>query len=148
MHPIIRLVARKHNVSARSIVSTSRQQTVVRARDEVCSLLDGEGFSLPEIGCIVKRDHTSVLDAIERRHLDLGYPLRARKLKLAMWAIEGSRTRDGVWQVENLNGWRATNGAKTLKAMSQVELEMLLAREYAQRIRRMPARGRGQGAAC
>ena len=58
-------VAAKHGVGVRDIESRSRRAPVVKARNELCSLMHTHlNISLCQIGALLKRDHTTVLYSI------------------------------------------------------------------------------------
>lgn len=64
--PLIKSVAERNGVSIEAITGPGAYQSIVRVRDEVCWVLRRSGFSYPEIGIAVNRDHTSVMAAVRR----------------------------------------------------------------------------------
>ncbi len=68
---IIKEIAELRGLEPREILGRSRFQNVVRARVEVAKRLDERGYSSPQIGKILNRDHTTVLYYIGRgrRHI-------------------------------------------------------------------------------
>lgn len=138
MKEIIQLVADAYGFNPSDILGNSRKQGVVLAREEACSLLDGMGLSLPEIGRRMKLDHTSVLVAIRRRHKALGYePLISGRSppprrEPQPWHVVGKYTRDKAWKIYRGPKWVAMQRGRTpLKAPDKATLEELLAKEYA-----------------
>lgn len=65
---IIRVVAVKHGISVQDIKSESRSRHMVEARHEAMALVYKlrPDLSLPAIGRIFNRDHTSVLNAVRK----------------------------------------------------------------------------------
>jgi chromosomal replication initiation ATPase DnaA len=64
---IIDLVARRHGMSIDVLRGKSRSAPLVRIRQLAMSEARDAGYSLPEIGRALNRDHTTVLHGI-RRH--------------------------------------------------------------------------------
>jgi len=65
---LLTITAAEHGVSVAEMLGTNRAPHVVRARDHVAALLRwSTSLSLPTLGSILNRDHTSVMCAI-RRH--------------------------------------------------------------------------------
>lgn len=61
-------VARKYHFAPRSLLGRSRHATVTCARHEFWSLVHGTlAPSLPELGRMVERDHTTVMSALRKR---------------------------------------------------------------------------------
>jgi len=133
MKAIIQKVAEKHDLKPHDIIGPSSTREIVQARDELCSLLDGMGLSLNDIGRRVNRDHTTVFLAIQRRHESLGYVSQTSKLRPPEpWHVVGHYTRDKAWKIYRGPKWVAMRRGRTpLKAGSKGELEELLAKEYA-----------------
>lgn len=50
----------------RAILSPSRCADDVRVRDAVCFIARRHGFSLNQIGRVLNRDHTTIMDAASR----------------------------------------------------------------------------------
>jgi len=138
---IIQLVADTYGLKPSDILGGSRKRIIVLARREVCSLLDGMGLSLGEIGRRMKLNHTTVRYALHRRLEALGYepppkgepkPPPKGKREPKPWHVFGNYTRDKAWRIYRGPRWLATqSGRKPLKAASKGELEALLAMEYA-----------------
>jgi chromosomal replication initiation ATPase DnaA len=64
---IIDLVARRHGLTIDLLRGQSRSAPLVRVRQFAMSEARDAGYSLPEIGRALNRDHTTVLHGI-RRH--------------------------------------------------------------------------------
>ncbi len=63
----LKVTADEFRVTAASIMSTSRKKSVARARHALCEVLsEYYGLSSVEIGDIIKRDHTTVLNSLEK----------------------------------------------------------------------------------
>lgn len=56
-------VASRHHITVGEMLGRRRTTQIVRARQEFYVALRRKGFSYPEIGRIVGRDHTTVLHA-------------------------------------------------------------------------------------
>jgi chromosomal replication initiation ATPase DnaA len=69
---IIAAAADLYGVDVDDVLSTSRADRAVRARQGACWLLRGHGMSLPEIGRALGRDHTTVLYACRKIDADPG----------------------------------------------------------------------------
>jgi chromosomal replication initiation ATPase DnaA len=52
-----------YGVGVEQVLSNSREDRVVKARQAACWLMRGFGLSFPRIGAIVGRDHTTVMHA-------------------------------------------------------------------------------------
>ena len=66
---IVEEVAEKHGVSFETMKGDNRRKGVTVARFEVCArLYDETGMSLPQIGRLLNKDHSTVLHAIRRHH--------------------------------------------------------------------------------
>ena len=64
---VLKDVARKHGVRVDDLTSASRKATLVRARWEAWSRIYDLGtYSLPQIGALFNRDHTTILYGIQR----------------------------------------------------------------------------------
>ena len=63
---VTQIIARRHRVSFKEILSHSRVRRVRNARAEVFMLLRAADLSYPEIGAMTGRDHTSVLTVVHR----------------------------------------------------------------------------------
>lgn len=62
----LKVAADLYDVQVEQILSDARNVNAARARQAVCWLLRARGFSLPTIGKIVGRDHTTVLYACNK----------------------------------------------------------------------------------
>jgi hypothetical protein len=65
---ILRLVALRHGINVEAISGRSRFRSIVAARHEAIGLVytHCRRLSLPEIGRLFNRDHTTILHAIEK----------------------------------------------------------------------------------
>jgi chromosomal replication initiation ATPase DnaA len=64
--PALSRVAERHFVTIAAVVGRNRQPTVMRARKAFCVVLrDTFALSLPEIGALLDRDHTTILSAVK-----------------------------------------------------------------------------------
>lgn len=70
LRSIAEQVAVKHDLSLADLKSASRMKPLARARFEYFARAHEAGFSLPQIGRTMNRDHTTVLNGI-RRHKEL-----------------------------------------------------------------------------
>ncbi|HET9045113.1 MAG TPA: helix-turn-helix domain-containing protein [Burkholderiales bacterium] len=88
-------VAHDHAVTAADLLGRSRTKAVVAARHCLMRILRARGLSLPEIGYLLDRDHTTVLSALsEVRRLKQATRASAdyeRKLPLASAIRRGIR---------------------------------------------------------
>jgi chromosomal replication initiation ATPase DnaA len=64
--PMMQEVAAAHHVTVHAIVSSGRTKRVAEARHVVFARLRVLGFSLPEIGALMGRDHTTVLYGLRK----------------------------------------------------------------------------------
>lgn len=78
---ILHAVAKKHDVSAKEIMSNSRRRTVVTARFEVFYRLRIDlAMSYPKIGRVFRKDHSTILHGVNKvRHKLLDELKRAGK---------------------------------------------------------------------
>lgn len=60
------IVCNEHSVSKEDLRSHSRKPHLVRARWDAMKLLRARGLSLPAIGRLLNRHHTTVLDGLRR----------------------------------------------------------------------------------
>jgi hypothetical protein len=60
-------VSLEHWIAVKDIVGPSRKAPIAEARREVCRRLRDLGFSFPQIGEVVNRDHASVMWALRAR---------------------------------------------------------------------------------
>ena len=76
---IIRDVARKHGISVETIKSSTRTKHIVEARHEAMALVYTlrPDLSLPQIGKIFERDHTTILYAVRKAKVYRGDEARA-----------------------------------------------------------------------
>lgn len=73
---IIREVAKAHGITAADILSRTRSRTIGAARTEAMYRCVAETeHSLPAIGRVFDRDHTTVGAAVVRHHVKTGQPL-------------------------------------------------------------------------
>jgi hypothetical protein len=56
--------SREHHVSREEILGRSRLQSIVAGRRGLCRALRERGMSYPEIGSLIGRDHTSVMNLV------------------------------------------------------------------------------------
>lgn len=63
MHAIVAAVSERTGVSQRDILGTSRVRPIAKARQAAMALCREQGFSLPQIGQVFRRDHTTILHA-------------------------------------------------------------------------------------
>lgn len=54
-------VATKHQIAPNILVDGGKETVLVAARTEFCIAARRQGYSLKEIGRVIKRDHTTVL---------------------------------------------------------------------------------------
>ena len=67
---IVIAVCNEHEVHPDDLLGPSRLRPIVRARQEAMWRLWADlGLSLPQIGGLLDRDHTTVLHAIDKRRL-------------------------------------------------------------------------------
>ena len=66
LQKIINDVEKKYGLEAGTIQSRKRSAYVVMARDEAAVKLRRLGLSTPEIGRLLNRDHTAILDCFAR----------------------------------------------------------------------------------
>ena len=65
---VIARVATEHGYSPADILGRDRHAHVVKARHSAMLEARRLGFSYPELGRAFKRDHTTVMHAIEKRY--------------------------------------------------------------------------------
>ena len=76
------IVAEAYDVKPESLSSSSRLKTLAEARQVYMMLVrDLFELSYPEIGLLVNRDHTTVIDGIRSLRARLQEPSVARKVK-------------------------------------------------------------------
>ena len=63
---IQREIATRHGMTVDAMKGHSREARFAKARWEVMVALRDEGFSMPRIGRILNRDHTTVLHGLRR----------------------------------------------------------------------------------
>lgn len=66
VRPLVDWIAMKHGLPAEEMLGRSRAPHVVEARLNLFVCLRGKGWSLPRIGRLVGRDHTTILHALQR----------------------------------------------------------------------------------
>ena len=65
-------IAREHVITVAGLLGRSHSATLARARRELWSLVRGSlGYSLPELGRLFDRDHSTILVAIRKREGEL-----------------------------------------------------------------------------
>lgn len=65
---LVERIAAEHHVTVEDVCSRWRAKSVSAARHKVWSRLRVMGLSLPEIGALFGRDHTTVLVGVRRAH--------------------------------------------------------------------------------
>ena len=64
---VVRRIAREHECTVEDLYGASRHPTVTRARFRAYAVLRwSTGLSLPEIGLIFNRDHTTILAGVRK----------------------------------------------------------------------------------
>lgn len=63
--PDVERIAREHHVTTSDLLGRGRTAMVCRARKALYADLRERGFSYPEIGWLVGRDHTTIMHAIK-----------------------------------------------------------------------------------
>lgn len=71
LHDLARTVCRDFAVSVTDVLSTARSVAMVDARREIAWKLRELGFSFPEIGTMLRRDHTTVIALVKSRAREL-----------------------------------------------------------------------------
>lgn len=66
---MVESVAARHGVNVDDLLGRARNPLLVRARDALCGSLHGSGVGYADIGRLLDRDHTTIMDAVRR---DLG----------------------------------------------------------------------------
>ncbi len=64
VYELVTDTAYSHRVSLSEVLSKSRKRPIAAARRAVCVALRARGLSLPEIGALIGRDHTTVLHSL------------------------------------------------------------------------------------
>lgn len=64
VYDLVEHIAYKHGYLVCEVLARSRKRPVVAARRAVCVALRARGLSLPVIGALIGRDHTTVLHAL------------------------------------------------------------------------------------
>ena len=59
--PVISVAAQRHRCSVQAIMGHDRRRHVMAAKREVVQVLNGKGWSLPMIGRVLGKHHTTVL---------------------------------------------------------------------------------------
>jgi len=81
---IIKLVGLKHGIDPADILSPSRAKKAVAARDEAMWLVYSHcEKSLPQVGAIFHRDHTTVLHSLRKRSGQQRRPSGGKKIDIA-----------------------------------------------------------------
>ena len=65
---LAREVARRHGIPIYEVVGRKRNVSVCSARKELYAVLRQKALSLPEIGALLGRDHTTVLMGLRSYH--------------------------------------------------------------------------------
>lgn len=63
---IPKAIAKVHGITLRELLGTSRKRHIVAARAEAIKMLREAGLSLPAIGAILRRDHTTILHHVQK----------------------------------------------------------------------------------
>ena len=63
---LIEMIAREHGVTMAELMGVSRRQKYCIARREIWRVLRDQGISLPRIGRMFNRDHTTILHGLRR----------------------------------------------------------------------------------
>ena len=61
---LFRAICERYNVTSAKL--TGPQRDIFKARAVLCWLLRRHGFSYPQIGMFLKRDHTTIINAVKR----------------------------------------------------------------------------------
>ena len=65
VYEVLAIVARQYGIPIDELPKKGRTQTVARARQDACALLrDTTKMSLPEIGRVFDRDHTTIIHGL------------------------------------------------------------------------------------
>lgn len=93
---ILRIVAHAHMVTVDDIAGSSRLKSLTEARRVACWVLRNEtAMSFPELGRLLKKDHTSVMHAVGRcdeiRGTDAAFRSFTDQLVAAVRARAGGR---------------------------------------------------------
>lgn len=89
MDDLVQAAADAYRVLPAMVLSDIRDAPVVKARSAVIYVLRDAGLSLPHIGHLVNRDHSTVLTALRRVEADPGQHIVATALALAHLPEEG-----------------------------------------------------------
>lgn len=73
-------VAQAHGVPLRELLGRRRHASVARARAALYTALRGHGMSYPEIGRLLRRDHTTVMSVVRNAG---GPPSRRLRIEVA-----------------------------------------------------------------
>lgn len=69
---VVRRIAREHGCTLEDIYGTSRHDSIARARRHAMAVLRwSTALSLPELGRIFGRDHTTILTAVRKYEAEL-----------------------------------------------------------------------------
>lgn len=70
--PTLKRIATEHHISVDAMMSRSRQPDLVRARVRAMAVLRwSTGWSLPDLGRLFGRDHTTILAAVRSYEAEL-----------------------------------------------------------------------------
>lgn len=62
----IGIIALQHGFTAEEVISPCRSATLVKARQECIIMFRDRGYSVTEIGRIMRRDHTTIVHTLQR----------------------------------------------------------------------------------
>jgi hypothetical protein len=82
-------ICRKAGITLTAAIGKSHRRTASMARFQIYRLLHSRGMSLPEIGRVMGRDHTSVLAGLRR--LETGYCGPAPRTTLQLMFLAQAR---------------------------------------------------------
>lgn len=60
-------IIRRHDISIEELFNPSRKRSIVEARADCYAFLQARGWSLPRIGRMFRKDHTTILNGLRRR---------------------------------------------------------------------------------
>jgi hypothetical protein len=91
-----RAVAKEWGITIKELLGPSRSMRLVDARAAVAALLREAGYSYPEIGKIIGRDHSSVFHGLKRREENQEWVARVVVARETAKQFTKSRTADEV----------------------------------------------------
>lgn len=77
---IVEATARDHHTTTFAICGRGRQRTVSAARQSAWTRIRALGLSLPEIGALFGRDHTTVLHGLRKARLSATAKLAGKRV--------------------------------------------------------------------